>query len=113
MKHGFGVQTQSSCKYEGQWENNLKCGKGKQTYFDGSYYLGDFANNIPNGQGLLVSDDGSKYEGKFVDGHMVEGRIYYTNGEMYEGQVKDTKFRHGRGKVYKLLSEGNYSNNEL
>jgi len=31
---------------------------------------------------------------------MIEGKILFKNGERYEGQTKDTKFRHGRGRTY-------------
>lgn len=46
---------------------------------------------------------------------MFEGIIYYKNGERYEGETKDTKFRHGRGRMYdatgKISFEGNFSEN--
>lgn len=113
MKWGYGVQTQSSCKYEGNWENNQKNGHGKQTFFDGSIYEGDFKDNVPHGKGKLLSEDGIIYEGNFVEGYMNEGRIYYKNGDMYEGQTRDTRFKNGRGKLYKLVSEGNFVNDEF
>lgn len=37
--------------YEGEWKNNKKHGKGKETYPEGSVYEGYFENGYKNGPG--------------------------------------------------------------
>lgn len=62
-------------KYEGEWRNDEKNGKGKHsfnvigvlTYSNGDKYEGEFSANKKNGKGVMQSADGEKYEGDWND----------------------------------------------
>lgn len=51
--------------YEGDFLENQKHGKGKETYADGSYFHGEFALDQKHGRGKFVFADRSYYEGDF------------------------------------------------
>lgn len=54
MQHGFGVEMWiDGSKYEGEYCEGKKQGRGKYTWADGSYYDGEWFNNMING---YVSD---------------------------------------------------------
>ena len=41
MRHGYGVQTWTDgARYEGMWENNKTCGKGKFWHSNGDFFEG-------------------------------------------------------------------------
>ena len=69
---------------------------------------------MPHGKGKLIDCDGNIYEGNFHDGYMNKGIITYKDKQRYEGDVYDTRLRHGRGKMFnadgKKIFEGNYRN---
>lgn len=43
-------------KYEGNFLNGEKDGKGKYTFQDGSIYEGNFKNDVPEGEGTIIKD---------------------------------------------------------
>ena len=47
--YNLTLSEQGKYKYEGNFENGKKNGKGKETYPAGSYYEGDFKNNMKHG----------------------------------------------------------------
>lgn len=63
-------------KYERQWENGKKCGKGKYYICEVQYvywhsdpkkieeYDGEFDNDTYNGPGVFTYSNGKKYDGK-------------------------------------------------
>lgn len=48
--------------YEGEWENDLRCGFGKERMPDGSVYEGNFRDNLRNGKGILIKKANRKSE---------------------------------------------------
>jgi hypothetical protein len=48
----------------GDWDNDVRHGKGLLKYDDGSYYRGDISREQMWGRGVYVSADGSQYDGK-------------------------------------------------
>ena len=54
--------------YRGEMVVGWRCGRGIQTYTDGSHYEGEWNKNKWNGSGTFYSNDGTVYEGKFSDG---------------------------------------------
>jgi hypothetical protein len=54
MKEGFGTYyfAEDGSKYEGQWKNDKRHGKGKYTFKNGGYYDGEWADGKRQGQGV-------------------------------------------------------------
>ena len=125
--HGKGIYEYCDCYYIGQFNNNLREGKGIIYYpngnivyegdfvndqfhgngifcwVEGEYYIGQFQNGKNNGKGILYYKDGKiKYEGDFVnDKFEGQGTYYYENGYIYEGKFKEG-LKDGEGTLYTL-----------
>ena len=82
------VLLDSNLKYEGQWIANtqIREGRGRQVWKDGSLYEGWFKNDKAQGRGRLIHADGDVYEG-FWSNDMAHGFGVYTHsdGARYEG----------------------------
>lgn len=76
-------------QYTGQKKENLRHGKGKYTYADGSYYYGDWFKGKMEGVGQLYDVNGNlEYEGEWKDDHFEgKGKLmsYGTDWTKYEG----------------------------
>ena len=135
--HGKGIYEYCDCYYIGQFNNNLREGKGIIYYpngnivyegdfvndqfhgngifcwVEGEYYIGQFQNGKNNGKGILYYKDGKiKYEGDFVnDKFEGQGTYYYENGYYYIGDFKKG-LKDGEGILYngdkKIVYEGNF-----
>jgi len=117
------LETGSGARYEGPFENDEKCGHGRQSFTDGSAYIGDFKNNKRHGYGDCHFGDGSRYSGQWKEGgrsgvgSLVMSDYYTYTGEwvadkrtgqgqlltpsgtvFYEGGFLRNKF-HGQGKL--------------
>ncbi|HIJ85817.1 MAG TPA: hypothetical protein HPQ00_16655, partial [Magnetococcales bacterium] len=55
-------------RYEGEFNNGKRHGRGKQIWPDGAEYEGEYQNDKRNGQGTFTWPSKAKYEGDFVDG---------------------------------------------
>ena len=100
--------------YIGEWKDNLKEGKGKESWPDGTSYEGEYKNGKKWGEGKLQLPDGSIYEGQFKDGEINgKGKIIYSDKREYEGDWANNKFN-GKG-VFTWPDgrkyTGEYSNN--
>ena len=91
----------NGAKYEGQWKNDKKNGKGVFTsshYFDcknfvGMKYEGDFKDDKFEGYGITTYTNGDKYEGEWKNNKQYgRGIVTYFNGEKYEGDWKEGFF---------------------
>ncbi|MCQ2816750.1 MAG: hypothetical protein MJ252_05730 [archaeon] len=83
--------------YIGDWKNNLKNGKGTETFSDGSVYEGQFVDGKQNGKGKLTLSDGKIYQGDFENGNIKgEGIFHYSNESFYIGEW-DNNFFNGYG----------------
>ena len=89
-------------------------GNGIYTYPDGSKYEGDWEDNKKHGKGIYYYNNelwkGDKYEGDWENDNQHGKGIYYYNnepikGDKYEGEWQDNK-RHGKG-IYYYFSNGN------
>mmetsp|Transcript_20495 Transcript_20495/g.36833 ORF Transcript_20495/g.36833 Transcript_20495/m.36833 type:complete len:229 (-) Transcript_20495:38-724(-) len=99
LKHGRGKYTYSDgTVYEGQWHQNLKHGAGVETFGQDSRYEGQFWCGRRHGNGRLVSASDC-YEGQFVRDEL-EGTGHFTfqNGCVYAGQVSKGEM-HGLGRL--------------
>ena len=93
-------------KYEGEFKNGKKNGKGKIMYENGWIYEGEFSNDNQSGFGRLIQNDNEKYEGEWKNGKMNgEGMRIHNNGDKYIGNYINN-VRNGFGKYY--FSNGDY-----
>lgn len=82
--------------FEGSFDKDKKSW-GKHQLPDGTYYKGNWDGEIRTGKGVQVYKDGSKYEGEWKDDKRNgSGKTFYSDGSKYEGEWKDDK-RHGSG----------------
>lgn len=101
-KHGKGtVIYKNGDKYEGDWENDVRHGLGTLWIFkEGKYIVrfnGEWRNDQPTGHGTCFDDDGNSYEGDWLNGKRHgKGRAVY-GGRAIDGFGGD---------VY----EGNFAN---
>lgn len=58
-------------KYEGEWQNNKRHGRGLWTRPDGMKYEGGWENDKPNGQGTLTLPNGNKRIGLWKEGKLI------------------------------------------
>ena len=79
-------------KYLGGMKKSLKEGKGI-FYYDkkcNEKYEGDWINNKREGKGTMNWNNGDKYEGDWKnDKQEGKGIMYYSNGEKYDGEWKN------------------------
>uniref|UniRef100_A0A3Q2YK01 MYND-type domain-containing protein n=1 Tax=Hippocampus comes TaxID=109280 RepID=A0A3Q2YK01_HIPCM len=65
-RQGFGVQEfLDGSKYEGDFVNGLKHGKGRYTWKSGEFYEGSFYKDYRHGDGMYCWPTGNKFVGKF------------------------------------------------
>ncbi|VVH66206.1 hypothetical protein BSPLISOX_800 [uncultured Gammaproteobacteria bacterium] len=86
-------------KYEGGFKDDLFDGDGKLTYKNSDFYRGKFKKDNFHGSGYLYfsSGDIATFEGEFVNGYAIFGTIVFANGDVYNGEVNNELFPHGKG----------------
>ena len=91
----------NGAKYEGQWKNDKKNGKGIFTsshYFNCKYkvgmkYEGEFKDDKFDGYGVTSYTNGDKFEGEWKNNKQYgKGVVSYFDGSKYEGEWKNGKF---------------------
>lgn len=130
--HGKGklVMTSLGLEYEGEWLNNMRHGRGTETWKDGrsfsgefledfkhygefsfpdgTNYNGSFLKNEFSGFGVLSSPGKYHYSGGFMDGlKHGKGKITFDNGDYYDGDFYKGK-KHGKGIFYWMSEEKTY-----
>ena len=111
-KEGFGMEYCSDYKYEGNFHNDMKNGKGVLTYLKSKdKYEGDFKDDKITGKGYYIWENGHSYKGDFIDGKMHGNGLYrWPDGSEYEGEYKEN-IREGKGRFkWKngIYFEGNF-----
>jgi len=114
VKHGKGLQTyEDDTFYEGDWAEDQRNGHGHLSFVCPStqktlrIYTGEWKDDFPNGEGMKSFPDGSLYRGHFKRGRRHGwGCMYYNNGGIYTGQWVKD-VRHGVGR-YQEHGTGNY-----
>ena len=106
LKHGQGQMILPSGDiYKGHWKNDLRHGSGICKFANGAIYKGEWREGRPMGQGILYSAPNEIIETRFEGWKLADGngpvlvKILLTNGEYYEGAMKDEK-REGQGKMF-------------
>jgi len=83
---------------------------------DGSKYTGQFRKDSSDKDGIghIIYPDGSLFEGVFKSDDTIKGRYIFTNGYVYEGEMKNHKM-HGKGILKykgKIIYSGDFHNGE-
>lgn len=102
-RSGYGVYNYAPndvylrVKYEGDWKDGKKCGKGRLSWFVGDFYEGDWSEGKRHGFGVFQWADGARFEGEW-EGGMRHGKGIYIwpDGEAFEGMWRSDK-KHGVG----------------
>ena len=129
--NGYGTCTfPDGSVYEGVWKNAGLNGKSTVTYADGSVYEGEYVDGQKSGEGTYTKADGTVMTENWINGKKVEtltleegtytggvtdgkpdgqGKMEYTNGQVYEGEWKDG-VRSGQGRC--TWPDGGYYDGE-
>ena len=113
--HGQGEFISPAFRYNGEFRDNKKQGKGTYIWANGNRYEGDFVDDEPsgrgkfvfvggdqydgeyskgafNGKGIFVAKNGDKTDGAFVNGQASGQAVYvFANGDRYEGEMAGGK----------------------
>ena len=110
--HGYGIHIwKNGDRYEGEWQNSLKHGKGNDIFASGDTYLGQYYKGKPFGNGTYTWINGNQYTGQFKNG-LKHGRGKWiksttkVNSNKYDGEYFMDK-KHGYG-VFKWQSGNTY-----
>jgi hypothetical protein len=80
VRDGNGVFTEYGMKYEGNWKNDKKHGKGLLLLGDGHFvFFGNFKDDKRFGYGQLLLSNGDIYFGEFNDGVARKTRVFISN----------------------------------
>jgi hypothetical protein len=111
-------------KYEGEWKDGIRCGRGVMTYPDGATYTGNWSNDKrQDGAGVFVygnpnhlenpergTDVGGTYQGQWVfntrngkDERQGKGCMCYKNGDTYVGSWTEDERAGAGSMVYKIM----------
>eukprot|EP00750_Incisomonas_marina_P027052 INCI610.2.p1 GENE.INCI610.2~~INCI610.2.p1 ORF type:complete len:816 (-),score=129.62 INCI610.2:465-2912(-) len=85
-------------RYEGEFSNSIRSGKGKACFSNGDEYTGQWRADLPHGHGTYIWRlRRERYTGKFKDGRRHgRGVQYFRNGDVYDGMWSDDVIQ-GRG----------------
>eukprot|EP00746_Dinoflagellata_sp_MGD_P024995 gnl/MRDRNA2_/MRDRNA2_15872_c0_seq1.p1 gnl/MRDRNA2_/MRDRNA2_15872_c0~~gnl/MRDRNA2_/MRDRNA2_15872_c0_seq1.p1 ORF type:complete len:205 (+),score=34.55 gnl/MRDRNA2_/MRDRNA2_15872_c0_seq1:71-685(+) len=95
---GFGTGlVVGRSKYNGEFQNGQKHGRGVMICSDGSKYEGQFHEGEFHGEGSFVCPAGSRYVGQYVNGQKEgKGTLTHPDGGKHEGSWKEG-LKHGPG----------------
>lgn len=99
IRHGRGIMTwKDGAKYDGEWKDGMRHGKGIMTWKTGEKYEGEFKNDERTGYGTYTWPETEKgylfkYVGYFKNGDMEgKGTGYYVGGGTETGIWKNGEF---------------------
>ncbi len=125
VRSGYGEQIYSyGASYKGNWKDDKFSGSGTYVYMDGDSYEGNWSNGHENGSGVYrfsnsYSDEnlqGGRIEGTWEKGSVKTGKIFYVNGDTYNGAITLISMKSGYG-TYTWADgrryEGNWKYNDM
>lgn len=85
--------------YDGQWQDDRKCGSGRyEDPASGSVYEGEWLGGKKHGRGVMTQVNGDTYDGEWQadhqHGHGIE--VHAESGDFYSGQW-ECGYKHGHG----------------
>ena len=87
-------------KYEGDYLNGKREGKGIYIYNSGDIYEGEYKNDLKDGYGIYKYNNGDVYEGNYKEGfYDGKGKYTYADGDIYDGEFKKDLRGIGRAHV--------------
>lgn len=97
---GFGkmINPKTEEKYEGEWRNGKRDGRGVEFYADGEKkYVGNFKNGKYEGNGSFFYKNGDKYVGKYKNGSMNDDKGYFIfNNNIRLVARVENNIKHGK-----------------
>ncbi len=98
--NGFGkmINPRTEEKYEGEWRNGKRDGRGVEFYADGEKkYVGNFKNGKYEGNGSFFHKNGDKYVGKYKNGSMNDDKGYFIfNNNIRLVARVENNIKHGK-----------------
>ncbi|XP_049849009.1 uncharacterized protein LOC126317076 [Schistocerca gregaria] len=96
-RHGKGRLEYRKCEYEGEWKMNLRHGMGKQIFISGEWYIGEWRENVQKGLGKLYDLRGTMiYDGEWENGNFHgKGEWKDSTGCVYKGVWSEGRFKEG------------------
>ena len=79
-------------KYEGEWKDDKRHGKGKLTYvisFNKGYsmYEGEWENDVKRGRGIMNYKYGGMYDGEWLDTRHGQGKMVYDSDSIFKEYI--------------------------
>ena len=105
--------------YNGPQDNDLPFGTGRVLFYNRpsspiNSYIGKLKGTnqfeFSDKNAIIEYTDGRRFEGEVENGALVNGKMTYANGDVYEGGFNQNGERHGQGKLTRASStiEGNW-----
>jgi|GEM_PF-6954788 len=99
IKNGFGsyVWGSNGLRYDGEWVNGKRTGKGHMRYQNGTQYIGDFIGDDRTGEATMIYAHDEKFSGAFMKGELHgEGTYWWPSGNVFHGDWYYGN-KHGKG----------------
>src|SRR3990167_10674260 len=72
VSDGYGqLQYSNQDRYDGEWVDGLRHGKGIHNYNNGDKYIGEWINGVPSGSGTYCTVTGILYGGSWYNGKVI------------------------------------------
>ena len=112
LKEGRGVYVwDNGNRYEGPFVKDAPDGEGKYTFANGDTYNGEVKQGALTGRGVYVTKLGDTLEGSFVNGSQQgTGTQRFASGDRYEGQIANS---HAQGKGRYVGADGHSIDGEF
>lgn len=107
LRHGTGTMTYANGDiYHGEWIADLRVGYGKISFESRivKSFEGQWCQDVHSAAGKYTLTDGKIFEGEWSTDGVTNGRMTYTNGDIYEGYF-ECGLRCGKGLMIYINTE--------